>query len=77
NAVSVAMDDSGGPYVYHLSRLLLRLGVEIELPVRRDLFRYYYCDAHSAVTSGHDSRTALLAFGCDAPHGYARTQIDC
>jgi peptidase M42 family hydrolase len=76
HAVSVAMQDSGGPYDYHLSRHLLRLGVDNELPVRRDLFRYYYSDAHSAVTSGHDIRTALLAFGCDATHGYERTHID-
>ncbi|MFJ4144741.1 osmoprotectant NAGGN system M42 family peptidase [Pseudomonas sp. NPDC089734] len=76
HAVSVAMQDSGGPYDYHLSRHLLNLGVENELPVRRDLFRYYYSDAHSAVTSGHDIRTALLAFGCDATHGYERTHID-
>ncbi|KWT13799.1 MULTISPECIES: osmoprotectant NAGGN system M42 family peptidase [Pseudomonas syringae group] len=76
HAVSVAMQDSGGPYDYQLSRHLLRLGVENELPVRRDLFRYYYSDAHSAVTSGHDIRTALLAFGCDATHGYERTHID-
>jgi peptidase M42 family hydrolase len=76
HAVSVAMQDSGGPYDYHLSRHLLRLGVESELPVRRDLFRYYFSDAHSAVTSGNDIRTALLAFGCDATHGYERTHID-
>ncbi|MBX8483780.1 osmoprotectant NAGGN system M42 family peptidase [Pseudomonas cichorii] len=76
HAVSVAMQDSGGPYDYHLSRHLLRLGVENELPVRRDIFRYYYSDAHSAVTSGNDIRTALLAFGCDATHGYERTHID-
>ena len=76
HAVSVAMQDSGGPYDYHLSRHLLRLGVDNESPVRRDLFRYHYSDAHSAVTSGHDIRTALLAFGCDATHGYERTHID-
>jgi len=76
HAVSVAMQDSGGPYDYHLSRHLLRLGTENELPVRRDLFRYYFSDAHSAVTAGHDIRTALLAFGCDATHGYERTHID-
>lgn len=46
------------------------------MPVRRDLFRYYYSDAHSAITAGHDIRTALLAFGCDATHGYERTHID-
>jgi peptidase M42 family hydrolase len=76
HAVSVAMQDSGGPYDYHLSRHLLKLAAEHELPVRRDLFRYYFSDAHSAITAGHDSRTALLAFGCDATHGYERTHID-
>ncbi|WP_039792419.1 M20/M25/M40 family metallo-hydrolase, partial [Pseudomonas agarici] len=76
HAVSVAMQDSGGPYDYHLSRHLLRLATENELPVRRDLFRYYFSDAHSAATAGHDSRMALLAFGCDATHGYERTHID-
>lgn len=76
HAVSVAMQDSGGPYDYHLSRQLLRLEAENDIPVRRDLFRYYHSDAQSAVTAGHDIRTALLAFGCDATHGYERTHID-
>lgn len=76
HAVSVAMQDSAGPYDYHLSRHLLSLGREHNLPVRRDLFRYYFSDAHSAITAGHDIRTALLAFGCDATHGYERTHID-
>jgi peptidase M42 family hydrolase len=76
HAVSVAMQDSGGPYDYHLSRHLLKLAAAHELPVRRDLFRYYFSDAHSATTAGHDSRTALLAFGCDATHGYERTHVD-
>ena len=76
HTVSVAMQDSGGPYDYHLSRQLLRLAGENEIPVRRDLFRYYHSDAQSAVTAGHDIRTALLAFGCDATHGYERTHID-
>ncbi len=56
------MQDSGGPYDYHLSRHLLNLAAANELPVRRDLFRYYFSDAHS--------------FGCDATHGYERTHID-
>jgi peptidase M42 family hydrolase len=76
HTVSVAMLDSGGPYDYHLSRQLLRLANENEIPVRRDLFRYYHSDAQSAITAGHDIRTALLAFGCDATHGYERTHID-
>jgi len=76
HTVSVAMQDSGGPYDYHLSRHLLRLAEKHEVPVRRDLFRYYHSDAQSAVAAGHDTRTALLAFGCDATHGYERTHID-
>ncbi|WJN61228.1 osmoprotectant NAGGN system M42 family peptidase [Pseudomonas sp. SO81] len=76
HAVSVALQDSGGPYDYHLSRHLLRLAAESDIPVRRDLFRYYHSDAQSAVTAGHDIRVALLAFGCDATHGYERTHID-
>ena len=28
------------------------------------------------MTAGHDIRTALVAFGCDATHGYERTHID-
>ncbi|HSX72088.1 MAG TPA: osmoprotectant NAGGN system M42 family peptidase [Pseudomonas sp.] len=76
HAVSVALQDSGGPYDYHLSRHLLRLAGEQDIPVRRDLFRYYHSDAQSAVTAGHDIRVALLAFGCDATHGYERTHID-
>ncbi|MBO3274441.1 osmoprotectant NAGGN system M42 family peptidase [Pseudomonas schmalbachii] len=76
HAVSVAMLDSGGPYDFHLSRHLLRLGERHEIATRRDLFRYYHSDAQSAVTAGHDIRTALLAFGCDATHGYERTHID-
>jgi len=76
HAVTVAMQDSGGPYDFHLSRHLLRLGENHEIPMRRDLFRYYHSDAQSAIAAGHDIRTALLAFGCDATHGYERTHID-
>lgn len=75
-AVTVALQDSGGPYDFHLSRQLLRLAAEHDIPVRRDLFRYYHSDAQAAVTAGHDIRTALIAFGCDATHGYERTHID-
>lgn len=76
HSVSIALQDSGGPYDYHLSRHLLKLAAQHDIAVRRDLFRYYHSDAQSAVTAGHDIRTALLAFGCDATHGYERTHID-
>ena len=76
HSVSVAMQDSGGPYDFHLSRHLLRLGERHDIALRRDLFRYYHSDAQSAIAAGHDTRAALLAFGCDATHGYERTHID-
>ncbi|BAN47044.1 osmoprotectant NAGGN system M42 family peptidase [Metapseudomonas resinovorans] len=76
HAVTVALQDSGGPYDFHLSRHLLRLAEVNAIPLRRDLFRYYHSDAQSAVAAGHDIRAALLAFGCDATHGYERTHID-
>lgn len=76
HAVTVALQDSGGPYDFHLSRHLLRLAEAQAIPLRRDLFRYYHSDAQSAIAAGHDIRTALLAFGCDATHGYERTHID-
>lgn len=76
HTVSIALQDSGGPYDYHLSRHLLKLAEQHDIAARRDLFRYYHSDAQSAVTAGHDIRTALLAFGCDATHGYERTHLD-
>ena len=76
HAVSLCMQDSGGPYDYHLSRHLLSLCQRDEIPVRRDVFRYYHSDAESAIRSGNDIRTALVAFGTDATHGYERTHCD-
>ncbi|MEE2577610.1 osmoprotectant NAGGN system M42 family peptidase, partial [Pseudomonas aeruginosa] len=75
HSVSVAMQDSGGPSDFHLSRHLLRLGERHDIALRRDLFRYYYSDAQSAIAAGHGTRAALLAFGCGATHGYGRTHI--
>ena len=34
--------------------------------------RFYRSDSASAVEAGHDVRTALVAFGVDASHGYER-----
>ncbi|MBQ54189.1 MAG: osmoprotectant NAGGN system M42 family peptidase, partial [Pseudomonadaceae bacterium] len=62
--------------LFHLTQHLQSLCQRDAIPMRRDLFRYYHSDAQSAVTAGHDIRTALLAFGCDATHGYERTHID-
>lgn len=74
--VTVAMADSSGPFDYHLSHFLLRLCRDNAIPHARDIFRYYRCDSASAIESGNDIRTALLAFALDASHGYERTHLD-
>ncbi|MFP8966751.1 osmoprotectant NAGGN system M42 family peptidase [Pokkaliibacter sp. CJK22405] len=73
--VTVAMKDSSGPFDYHLSHHLIELCRQHDIPWQRDVFRFYYSDAVSAVQAGHDIRPALITFGTDATHGYERTHI--
>ncbi|MCX2698810.1 MULTISPECIES: osmoprotectant NAGGN system M42 family peptidase [Ochrobactrum] len=73
--VTLAMADQTGPFDYHLTRKLYELCGEHDIPVQKDVFRYYRSDAASAVEAGHDVRTALLTFGVDASHGYERIHL--
>src|SRR5690606_13969954 len=73
--VTVAMADSTGPVDYHLTHALLGLCVENGIHHQRDVFRYYRCDAASAIEAGNDIRHALVCFGVDASHGYERTHM--
>lgn len=73
--VTIPLMDSAGPHDYHLSRRLLSLCQEHGIPSHRDVFRFYHSDAGSAVSAGHDVRTALVCFGTDASHGYERTHV--
>ena len=73
--VTLAMADQTGPFDYHLSKKLYELCGEHGIKVQKDVFRYYRSDAASAVEAGHDVRTALLAFGVDASHGYERIHL--
>lgn len=70
--VTVCMQDSAGPFDYHLTRRLSGICYEFGIRHKRDVFRHYRCDSASAVESGNDIRTALLCFGTDATHGYER-----
>lgn len=72
---TIAMKDSSGPFDYHLSHHLLDICRQFSIPHQRDVFRFYYSDAISAVQAGHDIRHALLTFGTDATHGYERTHM--
>ena len=73
--VTIGMMDSSGPFDYHLTRHLLRLCREADIPHARDIFRYYRSDAAAAVEAGNDIRTALVCFGLDASHGYERVHL--
>jgi peptidase M42 family hydrolase len=74
--VTVAMQDSSGPFDWHLTRSLIALCEEHDIDHARDVFKYYRSDAASAIESGSDIRAALLCFALDASHGYERTHVD-
>ncbi len=74
--VTIAMADQTGPFDYHLTKKLIDLCRANDIPMQRDIFRYYRSDSASAVVAGHDVRTALVAFGVDASHGYERIHMD-
>jgi len=74
--VTVCIKDSSGPFDYHLTHLLIELCQRHKILHQRDVFKYYRCDAASAIEAGNDLRTALTCFGLDASHGYERTHLD-
>lgn len=75
-AVTIALQDSSGPFDYHLTHKLIGLCRDHDIAHRRDVFRYYFSDSTSALEAGNDIRTALIGFGADASHGYERTHIN-
>lgn len=74
--VTVSMQDSAGPFDWHLTRHLLSLCAEHGIDHSRDVFRYYRSDAAAALEAGNDIRTALLCFALDASHGWERSHLD-
>ncbi|NED98268.1 osmoprotectant NAGGN system M42 family peptidase [Phytoactinopolyspora alkaliphila] len=76
DTVNIAMLDSTGPFDYHLTRRLIRLCQEHDLPHRRDVYRFYRSDAAPAIESGMEARTALIGFGVESSHGHERTHLD-
>lgn len=71
-AVTICMQDSAGPFDFHLTHKLIEICTKNNIPFRRDVFKYYRCDSASAIEAGNDIRTALVCFGTDATHGYER-----
>ena len=74
--VNVVMQDSSGPFDYHLTRKLLHLADELGVPTQRDVFNFYRSDIASALEAGAETRAALIGFGVDASHGHERTHLD-
>ncbi len=74
--VTIAMADMSGPFDYHLTHRLILLCQEFDIRHQRDIFKYYRSDSAAAVEAGNDLRTALVAFGIDASHGYERIHWD-
>lgn len=74
--VTIAMQDSSGPFDWHLTRSLIELCQKHDIAFSRDVFRWYRSDAAAAVEAGNDIRTALLCFALDSSHGYERTHVD-
>ncbi|MDQ3234605.1 MAG: osmoprotectant NAGGN system M42 family peptidase [Pseudobdellovibrionaceae bacterium] len=74
--VTIAMKDSSGPFDWHLTKRLIQLCQQNNIEHSRDVFKYYRCDAASAVEAGNDLRTALICFAADGSHGYERTHVN-
>lgn len=70
--VTFCMADMSGPFDYHLTRYLIKLCQEFDIPFQRDIFRFYRSDSAAAVEAGADLRTALATFGIDGSHGWER-----
>ncbi len=76
NIVNIAMQDSHGPFDFHLTRRLAAMCRELDIPFERDVFGSYRSDVASALEAGAEMRAALIGFGVDASHGYERTHVD-
>lgn len=78
--VTLAMQDSSGPFDRHLSKHLIDLCMHSAIEFSRDVFLYYRSDSAAALEAGNDIRTALVCFALDASHGFERTHmksLDC
>ena len=76
HTVNVAMQDSSGPFDYHLARRLASLADEHGIEHRRDVYGFYRSDSATALQAGAQTRAALVGFGIDASHGHERTHLD-
>jgi peptidase M42 family hydrolase len=76
DGVTIAIQDSSGPFDWHLSRSIIHLCKRFCITHSRDVFNHYRSDSAAALEAGNDIRTALVCYGLDASHGYERVHID-
>lgn len=76
DGVTIAMQDSSGPFDWHLGRSLIHICKRFGITHTRDVFNHYRSDSAAALAAGNDIRTALICFGLDASHGYERVHLD-
>lgn len=74
--VTISMQDSSGPFDWHLTRRLLELCATEDIAHARDVFPFYRSDDAAAPEADNDIRTALVCFGLDASHGHERVHLD-
>lgn len=73
--VTIAMQDSSGPFDRALTNHLIALCRNEGLEFSRDIFNHYRSDGAGAQEAGHDLRVGLICFGLDASHGYERVHM--
>lgn len=76
DAVTIAMRDRQGPFDERVTRQMLALCAEHDIPHVRDTFRHYRSDSAAAVEAGWDIRVGLVCFSLDSSHGWERTHMD-
>ncbi|WP_417308010.1 osmoprotectant NAGGN system M42 family peptidase [Devosia sp.] len=75
DAVTIAMRDRQGPFDESLTRQMLAIAQQHDIPHVRDTFRHYRSDSAAAVEAGWDIRVGLVCFSLDSSHGWERTHI--
>ena len=76
DALTLAFRDRTGPFDLAITRHLLQLCQQYNIPHVRDTFKHYRSDSAAAIDAGWDIRAALACFALDSSHGWERTHID-
>ncbi len=75
-SVGIGVKDSSGPYDLDLTRRLVELCKQEEIPCKLDTYPNYGSDGSAFLRAGGDVRVALIGPGLDASHAYERTHRD-